>query len=142
MNDGKKELLDLRRKLSITYWVILCLSTVMFGLGVTLLSVPLMAAWSGDVDLLTSVIAAGFGITDLGVLYLFKPVERLHELMGDMSQITMVINSFQTQIGLRLQEMNVEDRSSIGRAARYVEDAAAESARLVQAYFEEQSVVQ
>ncbi len=141
MNDGRTELHNLRKKLSITYWVIIALSIVMFTLGMTLLSVPLTAAWSGKIETLRSLIAAGFGIADLAGLFLFRPLERIHRLMGDMSQITLALNSFQTQVGLRLKEMNASDRQSIGRAAEYINAAAINSTQLVQTYFEEQATL-
>ena len=138
MNDGKKEFLGLRKKLSYTYWVVVWLSISMFILGVALLCVPLVAALKGNIDLLHSMVAAGFGITDLGILFLFRPLERIHELMGDMSQLTMVLNSFQRQVGLRLKEMNSENRKSIGRTAEKIAVVAHESAREIQEYFEEE----
>jgi hypothetical protein len=142
IRQGKQGLVDLRRKLSFTYWLILGLSAVIFSLGVVLLSVPVAAAWKGNINLLTSVIAAGFGIADLGVLYLFRPIERIQELMGDMSQITMVINSFQTQVSLRLQEMDLDDPRSVSRAAKYIQQLSEECARQIETYFEESNQAQ
>lgn len=140
MNDGRAELTNLRKKLSITYWVIIGLSIVTFALGISLLSMPLVAAWRGEIDILRSLISAGFGIADLAGLFIFRPLERIHKLMGDMSQITLALNSFQTQVGLRLKEMNAADRDSIGQAAEHISVAAINSSQLVQAYFEEQDV--
>jgi hypothetical protein len=56
--------------------------------------------------------------------------------MGDMSQIIVSINSFQSQVALRLLEMDVEDRATIGTAAIRIGEAAKESIKLVQDYFE------
>ncbi len=142
MNDGRDEIINLRQKLSITYWVIIGLSVVMFALGISLLSVPLVAAWHGEIDMLRALIAAGFGIADLAGLFLFRPLERIHGLMGDMSQITLALNSFQTQVGLRLKEMNALDRQSIGQAAEHIAVAALNSTQLVETYFEEQHALE
>jgi hypothetical protein len=141
MNDGKDEILNLRMKLSITYWVIIGLSIAMFILGIALLSVPLMAAWRAEIDILRSLIAAGFGIADLTTLFLFRPVERIYQLMGDFSQMTLTLNSYQTQVALRLKEMNGNNRPSIGRAAEHIGAAAQNSSYLVQTYFEEREAV-
>jgi hypothetical protein len=142
MNDGKDEIVSLRKKLTITYWVVIGLSVVMFILGIALLSVPLMAAWRAEIDVLRSLIAAGFGIADLAALFLFRPVERIYDLMGDFSQITLTLNSYQTQVALRLKEMNGADRPSIGRAADHIGNAALNSTRLVQTYFEEREALE
>src|SRR3989304_617410 len=74
MNDGKEELGKLRRKLSVTYWVIIFLSIIMFVVGIVLVSVPAIAAFRGDIDQLQSLITAGFGIADLAALFLFQPM--------------------------------------------------------------------
>jgi hypothetical protein len=136
LREGRHDLHRLRHKLTITYWIIVLLSIVMFVVGVLLLSVPFLAAFRGEIAELNSLIAAGFGIADLVALLLFKPIERMHNLMGDMSQIIVAINSFQSQVALRLLEMELPVRSTIGEAAAKIAEAAKESIRLVQEYFE------
>jgi len=134
MNVGTAELKGLRVKLSITYWVIISLSVVTFIIGAMLLSVPVVGVFRNDIDLLKSITAAGFGIMDLAGLFLFRPIERIHGIMGDMSQITLALNSFQTQVGLRLMEMDVTDRPTIGITAEFIGKAAEGSIKLVQDY--------
>lgn len=136
MNEGNNELRKLRIKLSVTYWVIIFLSIIMFALGIILLSVPAIAAFNGEIDQLQSLITAGFGLIDLSALFLFRPMERIHKMMGDMSQIILALNSYQTQVGLRLMELDVTDRPSMGQTAYKVNQAAKESIQLVQDYFE------
>jgi hypothetical protein len=136
LNDGRQELGGLRRKLSATYAIIVVLSIVMFILGIVLLSVPLVAAYGGQITELQSLIAAGFGIADLAALFLARPLDRIHRLMGDMSQLTIAVNSFQTQVGLRLLEMNKDDRETIGNAAERINEAAKDSIKSIQEYFE------
>ena len=136
MNEGKQEIGKLRRKLSVTYWVIILLSIIMFIVGIVLVSVPAIAAFRGDIDQLQSLITAGFGIADLAALFLFRPMERIHKIMGDMSQIILALNSYQTQVGLRLMELDVTNRPSMGQTAVNVSEAAKESIKLVQDYFE------
>ena len=136
MKDGRKELGGLRVKLAFTYTVIVVLSIIMFLLGVVLLSVPIMAAYKGNIADVKSLIAAGFGFADLTALFFFRPIERIHRLMGDMGQITLAINSFQIQAGLYLLEMNKEDRQTIGEAAGKIKETAKDSIKLIQDYFE------
>lgn len=137
LKDGRRELGALRGKLSFTYVVIVVLSIVMFVLGIVLLSVPVAAAFGGRrIEELQSLIAAGFGIADLSALFLFRPLERIHGIMGDMSQITIAVNSFQTQVGLRLLEMDKDNRQTVGKAAERISMAAKDSIKLIQDYFE------
>ena len=56
--------------------------------------------------------------------------------MGDMSQIALSLNSYQTQVGLRLLEMDVENRSEMSKAADQVGTTAISIIKLVQDYFE------
>ena len=127
----------LRSKLSISYWVVMLLSVTMFVLGVILLAMPIKTALSGGEFQLESLVAPGFGIADLVTLFLFNPVKRIHNLMGDMSQIILAINSFQIQRDLRLVEMDVRKRESVGKAAEYIGGVAENTLKMIQQYFEE-----
>lgn len=136
MIDGKIDLKTLRRKLAVTYWVIVILSIIMFAIGIILLSVPFYAAYDAKINELEALIASGFGIADLVSLFLFRPIERIHKIMGDMSQIVIALNSFQTQLGLRLMQMDSTNRQSMGQTAEYINAAAKESIKIIQDYFE------
>ncbi len=136
MRDSRTSFGGLRTKLTITYWVMIVLSIVMFTMGIVLLSVPVVAAFRNDISGLESLTSAGFGVVDLAGLFLFRPIDRIHSLMGDMSQITLALNSFRIQVGLRLIEMNSNNRATVGQAAEHVSQAAKDSIKLVQDYFE------
>lgn len=136
MTEGKVDLRSLRLKLTVTYWVIIVLSILMFIAGLILISVPFIAALDKSGNELQSVISGGFGITDLTALFLFKPIERIHKLMGDMSQIVIALDSFQTQLALRLMQMDGNDRTSMGQTADFVNVAAKDSIKVIQDYFE------
>ena len=141
MDESKVELIRLRHKLSCTYWIIIILSIIMFCLGLVLLSVPIAAAFNQKIGLLQSLISAGFGIADLTALFLYGPIEKIHNIMGDMSQIILALNSYRSQVGLRLMEMDVQNRASIGEAADKINAAAENSIKLVQDYFEVRQAV-
>jgi hypothetical protein len=132
----RRDLSLLRRKLSRTYWIVIVLSVIMFLIGIALLSAPIFAAFGSNMDKIKSLAAGGFGVADLAGVFLLRPIERIHDLMGDMSQITMVLQSFQFQVDLRLVEMDVNDPNSVGKTAQDISTAAKESIELVQNYFE------
>jgi hypothetical protein len=132
LQEGKADFVKLQSKLTITYFVVLVLSILMFLLGIVLLSVPFLAAFRGEIGELKSLISAGFGIADLTALFFFKPIERIHNMMGDFSQIMVAIHSYQTQTALRLLESNIDDRSTIGKSASYVQEAAQNSVAMIQ----------
>ncbi len=144
LHRGTKEVALLRRKLRVTYWVVVVLSIVMFGVGIVLIAIPGFAALrmlltSTKMDTpesIQSLVTALVGLSDLVVLFLAKPVRQVHNLMGDMTQLTMAINNFRYQVGLRLLEMNANDPQSIGYAAEKINDAAKTSIELVEQYFE------
>jgi hypothetical protein len=52
------------------------------------------------------------------------------------SYIILVVLALGSQVGLRLMEMNVAERQTMGRAADYISTAAKDSIKLVQDYFE------
>lgn len=136
MNDGRGALSGLGKKLSTTYWIVIVLSVIMFFVGIVLISVPAIAAFQGQITELQSLVAAGFGIADLVGLFFLRPIERIHTLMGDMSQIVVALNNFQAQIGLRLLQLDAKDRPTVGMAAEMVDKAAKDSIELIQKYFE------
>lgn len=134
--DNKKLFQDLRKKVVTTYWITVTLYVFLFILGIILLSVPVAAAYRGDITSINSLIGGGFGIVDLAVLFLFRPVERIHNLMGDLSQLTTITNSYQQQVGLRLLELNSENRKTLDKAAVEINKAAINTIKLIEEYCE------
>lgn len=135
---GRAELLALRHKLAITYWVIIGLSIIMFMVGIALLGVPVVKGYDSNAsgEMWQSLISGGLGVTDLVALFLFKPMERIHRLMGDMGQITVALNSFQINTALRLLQMDSTRRESVGEAAEAIGEYAERVVKTIQNYFE------
>ena len=136
MSDGHAALQDLEKKLRLTYNVIIGLSVVMFVVGIALIAAPVYAGLTGQDDIAKALLAGGLGIADLTALYLFRPIDRIHALMGDMSQVTIALNGFQTQVGLRLLEMRADEADTVGAAAEDIRSASEFSIVLVEKYFE------
>jgi hypothetical protein len=136
MRDGHTALLDLEKRLRLTYNVIVGLSVVMFSVGIALIAAPVYAGLTGQEGVAKPLIAGGLGIADLTALYLFRPIDRIHALMGDMSQVTIALNAFQTQVGLRLLEMRADEAETVGAAAEDIRHASEVSIKLVEDYFE------
>ncbi|GAB4438062.1 MAG: hypothetical protein OHK0015_31360 [Chloroflexi bacterium OHK40] len=80
--------------------------------------------------------AAGFGIASLVSLFLYEPITRLQRLMGDMSQLTVAVNTYQTEVGLRLIQLDINEKTTVGAAADEVREAAQVTLGLVQRYVE------
>lgn len=136
LTDGRQEVCGLWSKFAWTYRIIVFLSISMFLIGVVLISVPVWTIYRGDIMTLESLSIAGFGLLDLVTLYLFRPVTRLQTLMGDMGQITIAFNAFQTQVALFLLETDKDNRQTMGIAAANIGQAACSSVELIQRYFE------
>ncbi|MDD5288240.1 MAG: hypothetical protein PHY28_03920 [Dehalococcoidales bacterium] len=136
ITDGELRLRHLRMKLTVNFWVIVGLSVIMFGVGIVLLLVPVFAFFRSGTDAVQSLVTAGFGIVDLATLFLSKPIERIQNVMCDMSQITLALNSFQSQVSLRLMEMDITDRKQIGEAAEKIGTITKNTIKFVQDYCE------
>lgn len=136
LEDGRQEAQHLRRKHEITFWLLILLSTVMFLMGLVLLTGPiwfplwLQAEWpiTGG--------SAVLGALDLYALYQLKPLARIQKLMGDISQMTVTFNSFQLQVALRLLETNIQERRTIGDAADHLKSVANEAILMIDEHFE------
>ena len=138
LSEGRTEVTRLRNGLNVSYWALVILSVIMFGVGIGLLIVPIYLGVrnpSGE-ELGASGITGGLGIVDLVALFLLRPIQRIQGLMGDMSQITLAINSYQTQVGLRLLQTDADDRGTMGKAADDIKEASRNSIDLIQVYFE------
>ena len=58
--------------------------------------------------------------------------------MGNMSQLILVLNSHQTEVNLRLLEIDfLGNRPSVGTAADKIGSITKDSVKLIQEYFEE-----
>lgn len=131
-----QSLKNMKKKLSISYWFVIALSVITFVMGIVLLSVPVAAAFSGDIDKVNAFVTAGFGVVDLAGVFFFRPVDRIRDIMCDMSQIILALDSFQSQTSLRLIEMDITSRASVGKASDDIKEAARNSIMLIQDYCE------
>lgn len=132
----------LTRKINNNYYITVTLYILTFIFGLALLSIPIAAAYLGGISTMNAAIGALAGIVDIAVVLLFKPVERIHELMADFSQITVITSSYQEQVGLRLLELDVKNRSSLGVAADQINQATKDAVSLIQDYCEAKAAPQ
>lgn len=136
LEDCRGQVDKLQRKLSWTYWVIVGLSILMFCVGLGLIIAAAVKGFRSREFNSQTLSIGGLGLADLAGLYLFRPVEQIRKIMADMSQITVAINSHQTQISLRLLETDSELRATMGEAAEHIKKAAKDSLKNIQTYFE------
>lgn len=104
-------------------------------MGIVLLIVPPATAYYGKLSL-DFLFVGGLGIAVLVLLFLYRPVERIHNLMIDLSKLTIMTNSYQQQVGLRLLEVNLEDRETLDKAAAKINEAATNTTNLIGEYYE------
>lgn len=137
LEDGRCEGKELRNKLKYTYWLLVILTTLLFLVGLALISVPIWGPFlKSPLQLETMLTAAGLGIADFMGLYLFNPLARIQKLMGDISQITVIYSAFQIRVALHLVETDNNERPTMGNAAEHVHKVATETLREIESYFE------
>jgi hypothetical protein len=136
LQENRRQARMLYNKLRITYAIVVALSVLMFLLGLALLSAPLWPLAQGKSVDWTHVLPAGIGLVDLVTLYLFGPVSRIQKLMGDMSQLTIVLGGYQITVALRLLEARLKEPPTLGRASVEVGMATRRSLQWVEKYFE------
>ncbi len=123
LGEGERELKGLRFKMKLTYWLMLTFSAAMLTTGILLIVLPAISFFRGNIEELTFGILAGAGLVGLGVLFAFRPMERIHTLMARFSYTTMVKDSFQYQVGIRLLGLDIEDRAALEEIARQIAQA-------------------
>lgn len=127
----------LRDEIKFTFEVTIILYTILFSLGAFLISLPILTSFKIiDISIYTSIFGGALGLTDIALLFAFKPVEKIHDLMGDMSQISMAINSYQQQVALRIIQYNIKNRDSIDHTATEINKVTKETTKLIQQYVE------
>ena len=131
LEEGKRDVVAVRRRLKITYAVIVVFSVGLFLLGLALVAFPARAFYRGDIEELTFGALAASGAVLLGLLLYFRPLDRLQALVADSTYVTLVKDSFQYQVALRLIALDTDDAASVERAAAYVGEAAQGSMDLV-----------
>ncbi len=131
LKEGKQDVSAVRRRLRVTYAVIVIFSLAMFALGMALVGFPARAFYRGDIDELTFGALAGSGGVILALLLYFRPLDRLQALVADSTYVTLVKDSFQYQVALRLIALDTDDAASVERAATHVGEAAQASMELV-----------
>lgn len=130
---------DMRTKISNTFKITVGLYIALFILGFLLLSVPIWYAYTGQIAVYNSIITGTLGITNLVVLFLFKPVERIHDLMSDLSQITLLLNNYRQQEALILYQFNSQldsQKKSASETVQNIREAASNSVNLLEQYCE------
>lgn len=128
--------IGMRNKIEITYNITVFLYVILFGLGVLLLLVPVKAGLEGDIATFNSILSGTLGITNIIVLFTFKPVEQIHNLMSEMGQLTIITSSYQEQGALRLLELDIKKKDTVGKAADKISSAAKKSVELLEHYCE------
>lgn len=131
LEEGKRDVSAVRRRLRITYAVIVIVSLAMFALGMALVGFPARAFYRGDIDEVTFGGLAAAGGVVLALLLYFRPLDRLQALVADSTYVTLVKDSFQYQVALRLIALDTDDAASVERAATHVGEAAQASMDLV-----------
>lgn len=132
----------LTKKINSNYYITVILYIFSFAFGLALLSIPIAAAYMGGISTLNAAIGGLAGIADIVVVLLFKPVERIHELMADFSQITIITSSYQEQVGLRLLELDKNKRDTLGTAADKINEATKDAVKQIQDYCEAKAAPQ
>ncbi|MCE5214854.1 MAG: hypothetical protein LLF83_09070 [Methanobacterium sp.] len=134
-DENEKLFMQLKKKMNTSYNITIILYISMFILGVVLLLIPILAALFG-VASLNSLFSGTLGIADLVVLLLFRPVEKIHNNMSDLSQLSIIINSYQQQLSLRLLELDINNRDSLGNTASNINMTTTNIVKLIQKYTE------
>lgn len=131
LDEGKQDVAEVRRRLRITYAVIVLFSAGLFVLGLALVGFPALAFYRDEIDETTFGALATAGAVVLALLLYFRPLDRLQALVADSTYVALVKDSFQYQVTLRLIALDTEDAGSVEAAAAYVGEAAQASMDLV-----------
>lgn len=133
---NKKLFSDIKKKVLNNYNVTVKLYVISFIFGLLLLGGTFLAAFMGVISFQDSIIGGSAALLEMALVLVFKPIEKIHELISDYAQMNIITSSYQEQVGLRLVQMNVQENETIGTAAFEINLAAANAIDLIQKYCE------
>lgn len=134
---GKSDLAKLSSRLQWKDSLLTILNVIMFCVGILLTLMPLISYLKDPEISSISVFAGGLGAVEIIALWLVNPMQRIHQYMGDMAQIVLILTGFLDQVGLRLIECQIDDRPTIGKAADHIQTLTEKSNQLIEKYYEE-----
>ena len=85
---------------------------------------------------MSSIVGGAAGLIELWLVLVFKPIDKIHEIISDYAQISIITSSYQEQVGLRLVQMSVKDSESLSMAANEINLAAKNASEMIQNYCE------
>ena len=155
LSEGRAAVTRVRKKLNYTYWVLVGMSVIMFFVGMfLLLDAALHIINDGTIPGLaegatatadqttsnlynTSLTSGGLGLMDIILLFVSQPFKRIRQLMADMSQLTLLINSYQSQIGLIMLGVDMKKREvSIPLALTQINNSVTTTVKAIESYTE------
>ena len=134
---GKGDLEKLSSRLQWKDSLLTILNVIMFGVGILLTLMPIISYWRDPEISSITVFAGGLGAVEIIALWLVNPMQRIHQYLGDMAQIVLILTGFLDQIGLRLIECKLDNRPTIGKAADHIQKLTEESNKLIEKYYED-----
>lgn len=78
-----------------------------------------------------------FGFTALGAgemttIFLYQPVQRVQNALGDFSQHTVVLHAWNTQVALQMLIMDIRKRKEVNEACKYIREITKEYAETIE----------
>lgn len=123
-----------------TYVLLLLLYVAMFLVGIGLIVFAFTRQPDPTAFGTAELTMAGLGGADLLALGLLQPAQRIKQLMGDMAQLSILMNDHQHQALLRLIQMDKTDRKTIGDAATAIQEATKVTVDLMERYFTDATI--
>lgn len=131
LQEGKSEVAGIRRRLQITYWSMIVLTVGLFVFGTALIGFPALAYYRDSIEQVTFAGLGGAGALIIALLLYFRPLERLQTMLADATYVSLIKDSFQYQVTLRLLALDLDDSKTVSEAASHVSEAAQASMDLV-----------
>ena len=136
---NEEDLFGFRRRFTFIFWLVISITIILFILSVTLLLIPVLG-FTGRIPPVSewqNVISAASGLLVLFALFRFRPYEKIHKLTGDMSQITLVFNNYQTQVKFQLSRTDAELSDNINEVCDKLMEITQNSMDLIQLHYKD-----
>ncbi|MCK5291750.1 MAG: hypothetical protein KAR39_07020 [Thermoplasmata archaeon] len=114
-----------------TFSGIQTMTAIAYGLGIFLIVSSVLYYFLTEQRLEVLGFSA-LGSAEMVAIFLYQPMQRVQNALGDFSQHTVVLHAWNTQVALKMLHMRIDDEASAKEACEYIRDITKDYAETIE----------
>ncbi len=121
----------LHRYIEGTFNQIQVMSAIAYALGVLLIVTALLYYFLTE-QRLEALGFSALGAAETVAVFIYQPIQRTQNALGDFSQHTIVLHAWNTQVALKMLHMKINEKGSVDEVADYIQKITRELAGTIE----------